>query len=128
LLDTHIILWRLTDDPRLPDRAIHIMDEDAVSIDISVVSIWEVAIKWALRKGRRNDMPMSGRAFLDSLGRAMIEPMPIQPMHAAAFDDLPTIHSDPFDRLLIATARHEGMTLLTHDVTLGDYGNFVLVV
>jgi PIN domain nuclease of toxin-antitoxin system len=118
----------LTNSPRISKRAIEIINEAATSIDVSAVSIWEVAIKWALRKGRSDDIPMSGREFLPALERAMIEPMPIQPLHAAAIDDLPLLHSDPFDRLLLATARHEGMTLLTHDAKLADYGDFVLVV
>jgi PIN domain nuclease of toxin-antitoxin system len=128
LLDTHIVLWRLTDSPRLPKRAVQIMDEDAVSIDVSAVSIWEVAIKWAQRKGRADDMPMSGRELLSDLNQAMIEPIAISPMHAATVDDLPMLHGDPFDRLLLATAKHEGMTLLTSDAKLADYGDFVLVV
>lgn len=104
------------------------MDEEARMIDVSAVSVWEVAIKWARRKGVADDMPMSGHAFLHELDRAMLSPMPIQPIHTAAIDDLPPLHGDPFDRLLIATAKHEGMTLLTHDVALADYGDIVLVV
>ncbi len=118
----------MTASESLPTRAVQIMDEDAISVDVSAVSIWEVAIKHALRKGRSGDMPMSGRDFLHSLGRAMIAPMAIEPNHAAALDDLPMLHGDPFDRLLLATARNEGMTLLTHDATLAQYGDFVLVV
>jgi PIN domain nuclease of toxin-antitoxin system len=128
LLDTHIVLWRLTADKRLSKAAIRIMDEDALSVDVSAISIWEVAIKWALRKGRPDDMPVSGKAFLRELEGALIEPLPVQPMHAASVDDLPMLHGDPFDRFLLATARHEGMTLLTHDAALADYGDFVLVV
>jgi PIN domain nuclease of toxin-antitoxin system len=128
LLDTHIVLWRLTDSPRLPKRAAQIMDEDARSIDVSAVSIWEVAIKWARRRGRVDDMPMSGGDLLDELNQAMIEPLAIKPIHAAVLDKLPMLHGDPFDRLLLATAWHEGMTLLTHDAKLADYGDFVLVV
>jgi PIN domain nuclease of toxin-antitoxin system len=129
LLDTHIILWRLTDDnKRLSKRAMRLIDEDAVSINVSAVSVWEIAIKWAQRKGRVNDMPTSAHDFLAALERAMIKPMPIQPLHAAAVEDLPLLHADPFDRLLLATAKHEGMTLLTHDNKLADYGDFVLVV
>lgn len=128
LLDTHIVLWRITDNPRLPARAKAIMDEDALSIDVSAISIWEVAIKWAQRKGRADDMPLSGKQLLHELDLALIAPLPIRPIHAAAVDDLPAIHGDPFDRFLIATARHEGMTLLTHDARLADYGDNVLVV
>jgi PIN domain nuclease of toxin-antitoxin system len=112
----------------LPKRAAQIMDEDADAIDVSAISVWEVAIKWARRKGLSNDIPMSGRNLLDELNQAMIEPLAIKSVHAAALDDLPMLHGDPFDRLLLATARHEGMTLLTHDVKLADYGDFVLVV
>jgi PIN domain nuclease of toxin-antitoxin system len=104
------------------------MDHEASSIDVSAISIWEVAIKWARRKGSADDMPMSGRDLLRELDLAMIDPLPIKPIHAAALDDLPLLHGDPFDRLLLATARHEGMTLLTHDAKLAGYGDFVLVV
>ncbi len=128
LLDTHIVLWRLTDDPRLSKRAVEIIDDEAFSVTVSAISIWEVAIKHARRKGRANDMPYSGRQFLSSMERAGVELLPIQPIHVAAVDDLRLIHADPFDRLLIATARHEGMVLLTHDAVLGEYGDNVLVV
>jgi PIN domain nuclease of toxin-antitoxin system len=128
LLDTHIVLWRLTDDPRLSKQAVQIMDEEALSIDISAASIWEVAIKWALRKGRPDDMPLSGKDLLGELERALIAPLPILPRHVASLDELPLLHHDPFDRLLLATARHEGMTLLTHDAALGPYGDYVLKV
>jgi PIN domain nuclease of toxin-antitoxin system len=128
LLDTHIILWRLTADVRLSRQAVKIMEEDALSVDVSAISIWEVAIKWALRKGRPGDMSVSGEGFLRELERAMIEPLPVQPRHAAAVDGLPMLHGDPFDRFLLATARHEGMTLLTHDAALAQYGDFVLLV
>ena len=104
------------------------MDEEALSINVSTISVWEVAIKWAVRKGRADDMPVSAMAFLRELELALIEPMPVQPKHAAAVDDLPMLHGDPFDRLLIATAQQEGMTLLTHDAALAGYGDFVLVV
>jgi PIN domain nuclease of toxin-antitoxin system len=128
LLDTHIVLWRLTSDPRLPGQAVKIMDEEALSIDVSAISVWEVAIKWALRRGRPDDMPVSGQSFLRELERALIEPLAIQPRHAAALDDLPLHHNDPFDRLLLATAKHEGMVLLTHDAALSVYGDFVQIV
>ena len=104
------------------------MDEEALSINVSAISVWEVAIKWALRKGRPDDMPVSGQSFLNELERALIAPLAIQPRHAAALDDLPMIHGDPFDRLLLATAKQEGLTLLTHDANLISYGDFVALV
>jgi PIN domain nuclease of toxin-antitoxin system len=128
LLDTHIVLWRLTDNPRLSKRAIEIMDDEASSVSVSAISIWEVAIKHARRRGRADDMPYSGQQFLRSLERTGISPMAVDPIHAAAVDDLPLLHGDPFDRFLLATARHEGMTLLTHDATLAAYGDYVQVI
>ncbi len=86
------------------------------------------AIKWALRKGRPDDMPVSGKNFLQELERALIALLPILPVHTAAIDNLPLLHGDPFDRLLLATSAHEGMTILTHDSALAGYGDTVLVI
>ncbi|HQA18800.1 MAG TPA: type II toxin-antitoxin system VapC family toxin [Novosphingobium sp.] len=128
LLDTHILLWRLAGSDRLPSNAIDLMDEDADELLASAASIWEVSIKWSLRKGAADDMPLSGKDFAAALDEAGIAVLPITPAHAAALDDLEMHHRDPFDRLLIATARHEGLTLLTHDVRLADYGKVVRLV
>jgi len=128
LLDTHIILWRMTNDPRLPRQAVQLMDDEAATIAVSTISIWEVAVKWSVRKGRPDDMPLPGQEFLRALQRARLDTIPVLPAHAAAVDDLPLIHGDPFDRFLIATASHEGMHLLTHDALLRGYGDNVLVV
>ncbi len=73
-------------------------------------------------------MPISGQEFFRALVRARLEVLPVLPVHAAAVDDLPLHHGDPFDRFLVATARHEGFVLLTHDATLAVYGDCVLVV
>lgn len=128
LLDTHVILWRMTDDPRMSSKAARIIDEEAASVCVSSISIWEVAVKWAIRKRRPGDMPVSGQEFLRALKRAQLEILSVLPGHAAAVDDLPEHHGDPFDRFLVATARHEGMVLLTHDAALSAYGDCVLVV
>lgn len=115
-------------DPRISKQAVNLIDGQASSIAVSSISIWEVAVKWAIRKGRPNDMPTSGQEFLAALGRARLTILPVLPAHAAAVDGMPILHGDPFDRFLIATARHEGMTLLTHDARLAEYGENVLVV
>ena len=128
LLDTHILLWRLAGSTRLPASALALMDEQATELLASTISIWEVAVKWSLRKGLPDDMPLSGGAFAAALGEAGIEVLPVQPAHAAALDDLPLLHRDPFDRFLLATARCERLSLLTHDAALGAYGENVLVV
>lgn len=114
--------------PRLSREAIRVMDEEASELLASTASVWEVSIKWALRKGAPGDMPLSGQQFVQALGDVGIEVLPIKPAHAAATEVLPPLHRDPFDRLLIATARHEGLQLITHDATLGDYGHSVMVI
>lgn len=122
LLDTHILLWRLVGSERLSAAAIALMDDEASQLYASAASVWEVAIKWSLRKGAPDDMPISGKDFAAALTETGLPILPIEPAHAAALDDLPLLHRDPFDRLLLATARHEGLTLLTHDARLGEYG------
>ena len=128
LLDTHILLWRLAGSDKLSHESIALMDEQADEVLASTVSVWEVAIKWSLRKGSPDDMPLSGRAFADALEEAGVTVLPIVPAHAAALGDLDMHHRDPFDRLLVATARHEGLTLLTRDSALGIYGKVVKVI
>ena len=128
LLDTHILLWRLTGSDRLPGSAVAMMDEPATELLASTISIWEVAVKWSLRKGSPDDMPLSGSDFAAALDAAGIEVLRVQPAHAAALDDLPLLHRDPFDRFLLATARHEGLQLFTRDTALAAYGANVLLV
>ena len=128
LLDTHILLWRLAGSDRLSADALALIDQQASAIYASTASVWEVAIKWSLRKGTPDDMPLSGHAFAAALKDTGIEILPITPDHAAAVDDLPTIHRDPFDRLLIATAKFEQLRLVTRDSQLEAYGEAVLLV
>ena len=128
LLDTHILLWRLAGSDRLPGSALALMDEPATELLASTISIWEVAVKWSLRKGLPDDMPLSGSDFAAALDAAGIEVLLVQPAHAAALDDLPLLHRDPFDRFLLATARHEGLQLLTRNTALAAYGANVLLV
>ena len=77
---------------------------------------------------RNVHMPLSGRDFTAALVEAGIAVLPIEPAHTVALDDLPLHHRDPFDRLLIATAQHEGFRLLTSDAQLSAYGDLVLTV
>lgn len=128
LLDTHILLWRLAGSDKLSHESIALMDEQADEVLASTVSVWEVAIKWSLRKGLPDDMPISGEDFAAALEEAGVTVMPIVPAHAAALDNLEMHHRDPFDRLLVATARHEGLILLTQDARLADYGKAVQVI
>jgi len=101
LLDTQIALWALTDSPRLSVDARELIGDADNEVYCSAATVWEIAIKHALA---RVDMPVSGaearQLFLD----AGFEELPITSTHAAATEDLPFHHTDPFDRILIAQA------------------------
>ncbi len=127
LLDTHIALWAIVDDPRLPEVAAALIRDETNDIIVSAASIWEIAIKHRLARGGPGDMPVSGaeaRRYFEQAGYALLS---ISADHAAAIDGLPPIHGDPFDRMLIAQALHEPLRLLTHDRALAGYGEMVLL-
>ena len=127
LLDTQLALWSVTDNPKLGDRARWLID-DADGVWVSVVSIWEIAIKHPLQRGRANDMPIPGRIAREQFEAAGFTILPVTAAHAAAVDDLPPLHGDPFDRMLVAQALTQPLRLLTRDVRLAGYGALVTVV
>ena len=122
LLDTHVLLWWL-DDPELlsePARSA-IIEPDNRAI-VSVASVWEIAIKTALGKLEAPD------DLEDMIEDAGFELMSITYPHAWTVKNLPLEqHKDPFDRLLVAQAKVEGLTLITRDVHLGTYGVQLIV-
>jgi PIN domain nuclease of toxin-antitoxin system len=128
LLDTHIALWAIVDDPRLPSKARLLIADHENVILVSAASVWEIAIKHALARGRPQDIPISGAQALGYFGAAGYEMLPITGAHAGAVDDLPPRHSDPFDRLLIAQAATEPARLLTHDSQIAQYGGGIILV
>ena len=115
LLDTHVFLWWLTDDPRLDaDRRAAIADPDAL-VHVSAATIWEIAIKEA--QGRID----VGEEFGEEIARSDFIELPISAGHALAAGRLPLHHADPFDRMLVAQARQEAMTLVSQDANLAAY-------
>lgn len=128
LLDTHIALWAIASDRRLPRRARALILDSSNDIIVSAASIWEIAIKFALGRGRANDMPISGAEALTYFRSAGYELLSVAPSHAAALDSLPARHQDPFDRLLIAQALCEPLRFLTHDAFLASYSDTIIVV
>ncbi|MEL6621149.1 MAG: type II toxin-antitoxin system VapC family toxin [Pseudomonadota bacterium] len=113
LLDTHVLLWALVDDPRLSTA-----HRDALGqgdLYLSAASVWEVGIKRALGK---LDVPDD---IFDVAERAGCRPLPITWTHAQAAAALPPHHADPFDRMLIAQAQQEGLTVLTADAKFALY-------
>ncbi|MCS6997312.1 MAG: type II toxin-antitoxin system VapC family toxin [Casimicrobiaceae bacterium] len=125
LLDTHILLWAAAGSRRLPDGARALIENPANTLVFSAASLWEVAIKARLgRPDFRCDPRLLRRGLIDN----GYEELPVTSLHAAATADLPDLHRDPFDRLLIAQSRTEGILLVTADVRLGEYGSVVRVV
>ena len=113
LLDTAIFLWSLDAFHNLNQEAQELLTTGAGEIYLSAVSSWEIAIKWGIGKLRLPAPPAS--LIPGALSNLSIRPLPMTHTHAFAVADLPTHHSDPFDRMLIAQARSEDMTVLTAD-------------
>ncbi len=108
LLDPHVVLWWLTDDRELPDEIKDRLDGDP-DVRVSAATVWEIAIKQGL--GKITGPPDLPERVRDSGFREL----PIGVDHAMAAGRLPPIHRDPFDRMLVAQARCEGLTLVTRD-------------
>jgi PIN domain nuclease of toxin-antitoxin system len=121
LLDTHLLLWALGSPSKLPAAARKLIDD--ANVYVSAATIWEVSIKAALGK-----LSADPREVLAALEPAGFLELPVTGAHAARVVDLPAIHRDPFDRLLIAQALTEPMRLLTNDAALAGYGDIVTVV
>ncbi len=121
LLDTHLLLWALAAPGKLSANVRKQVDD--AEVYVSAVSIWEISIKSAL--GKLDADPAEILAAVEPAGFALL---PITGMHAAKVAELPPLHKDPFDRMLVAQALYEPMTLYTNDELLRPYGQFVTVV
>ncbi|MDT8853495.1 type II toxin-antitoxin system VapC family toxin [Paracoccaceae bacterium Fryx2] len=115
LVDTHVLIWAVLEDAALPPRFRDALSDPAAEVHISAVSVWEVAIKRALGK---LSVPHD---LFDQAALAGCLPLPVTWGHAAAVEALPPHHADPFDRMLIAQARVEGLTLLSADRHFAAY-------
>jgi PIN domain nuclease of toxin-antitoxin system len=114
LLDTHVVLWWRQKSRRLNARAVDVIARSP-DVYVSAVSAWEVVIKSALGRLSLDD------AFESHVAAAGFEPLDITFAHAMEVGRLPALHADPFDRMLVAQARVEDLTLVTHDDTLARY-------
>ena len=128
LLDTHIALWAIVDDARLPQPAANLIADPRHLIVVSAASVWEIAIKHGLARGRANDMPVSASDALGYFRAAGYELLAVTADHAAAVAALPSLHRDPFDRIIIAQALHEPLRLMTHDPMVKSYSETFLLV
>ena len=115
LLDTHALLWWLNDDRRLGPAARDVIADPANAVFVSAVSAWEIAAKRA-----RGKLAFDGEVG-GSIERCGFLELSIDVAHAEAVADLPKHHADPFDRLLVAQARSEGLWLITSDAAIQRY-------
>ena len=125
LVDTHLLLWAVASSRRLPKGARSLILDAANEVFYSAASVWEVAIKSALR---RRDFKANPTVLVRALAQSGFSELPVTSAHAARVAGLPAIHRDPFDRLLVAQSLVEPMTLLTNDAVLVGYGPFVQLV
>jgi PIN domain nuclease of toxin-antitoxin system len=118
LLDTHLLLWAASEPHRLPAAASALISDPANALAFSAASLWEVAIKAGLgRADFRADAALLRRGLLDN----GYEELAVTGAHAAAVAGLPPLHRDPFDRMLVAQARIEGLLLVTADPVVAAY-------
>lgn len=118
LLDTHVLLWAADASPRLPTGARALLEDPENELVFSAASLWEIAIKRGIGREEFSADPRLLRRGL--LENGYVE-LPVTGGHATAVDLLPQIHKDPFDRILIAQAQIEGLTLLTIDEVVARY-------
>lgn len=118
LLDTQVLLWAAGEPARLSARARKLLSDPQHDLVFSVASLWEIAIKRSLG---RSDFIVEPRVLRRSLLDNGYRELPITGEHALGVESLPPLHRDPFDRLLVAQATAEGITLLTHDAQLSGY-------
>lgn len=118
LLDTHLLLWAAAEPKRLPKKARPLLEDAGNTLLFSAASLWEVSIKAGLGRPDFTAEPAVLRRGL--LDNGYVE-LPISSEHAVATGTLPPIHRDPFDRILVAQAQVEGITLLTADPMVARY-------
>ena len=118
LLDTHVLLWALARPSTLPSSFREELDD--ADVYVSAASIWEISIKSSI--GKINASPLE---ILDVVAATGFDLLPITGEHAAHVVSLPPLHKDPFDRLLVAQAQLEPLVLVTNDIALRGYGDFV---
>lgn len=119
LLDTHVWLWARANSPQLGPLTRALLAAEANKIFLSSVTTWEITIKWRLGKLALPDRPAV--IVLDSLNNNRLLPLAVSHEHSWRVGDLPDLHNDPFDRLLIAQALTEKLDLITADAQIRHY-------
>ncbi|MDO9010951.1 MAG: type II toxin-antitoxin system VapC family toxin [Gallionella sp.] len=122
LLDTHLLLWVASEPERIPAKTRILLTDTANQLMFSAASLWEITIKNSLS---RPDFKVDARRLWRMLLVNGYRELAVTSEHAIAVNELPPLHKDPFDRILIAQARVEGMLLLTADKMVVQYGEGV---
>ena len=119
LIDTHVFLWAAGVDGRLPPGVRELLEDPDIPIFLSAVTAWEIAIKWS--KGRL-DLPLTpAEVVKETIAAAGLTQLTVTIRDACAVGELPFHHKDPFDRLLVAQARTNGLRLMTSNAIIGRY-------
>ena len=118
LIDTHLLIWAANEPEKLSGKAVSLMTNPEHELLFSAASIWEIAIKNDLG---RDDFKVDARLLRRGLLDNDYTELPITSAHAVFVESLPLIHEDPFDRILVAQATAEGITLLTADSIVARY-------
>jgi PIN domain nuclease of toxin-antitoxin system len=120
LLDTHALIWVVQAPERLGRAGRSALTTDGAEVYASHVSLWEMAIKRGA--GRLGDIDRKAADWFDHfVPISGLRPLPITAAHLGAVEDLPRLHNDPFDRLLVAQASHGGLTMVTADGHVAQY-------
>lgn len=125
LLDTHIILWMLDDDERLSQKARNLILNPENRLYYSICSMWEIALK---HRAKKELFPYTAAEFLSDCEAIGLVRVSIRDLNVLEYERLPDLHKDPFDNMLVAQAKSEGMQLVTHDQKLSAFGNDVVMV
>ena len=119
LLDTHVFLWWIMDDPQLPAHIRKVISDIGNELFFSAASCWEIAIKAQLGKIK---LPAKPDIFIsEQLAINEIQSMPVQSSHALHVFNLPPLHRDPFDRIIVAQAQLEKLPVITSDSLISQY-------
>lgn len=130
LLDTHVALWAICDDPRLPDKARNLISDPLNNIYYSSVSVWEILLK---NSSPNNNLKLTAADFIDYCDESGYYLLNMTARHVVVCSKLITAdaeehgHKDPFDRLLLAQAKAENYAFLTHDSKLQYYNEKCLI-
>ena len=122
LIDTQVLLWSLMEPKKLNSLGRELICSPENTVFLSAVSMWEIRIKESIGK---LELPLGFSASVAELG---LEDLPLTTQHTKWLRELPLLHKDPFDRMLVAQAKAEGLKLLSADSRLVEYGEFVIPV